>query len=633
MISLVRFGLLLIAFFGVQHVYGQAITVEGSTQTTTTVPTPKRIEAYYDSDQKLLKEVFYVADTIHMLLEGPYTAYYASGSLKEKGQYANNIATGLWEYYYESGTPKMSGQLKDGANWGHWKYYFESGKLSMEGAIYDGKRQEEWIHYYENGSIKRRGKYLDNKKVGIWNYFYESQEGLYGPLKAQAFYENGTGSYKEFYPNSGVKAEGLYEDGKSEGLWTFYHPNGKPQARGQYVDGVRTGKWEYFHEDGYLTASGTFEEGLRQGRWEFFNPNGTLSSEGVMQEDEKEGYWKLYNLSGEFRGEGNFVKGEGEFKEFYESGRLKATGTIRNDKNEGEWLYYYEDGRLEGKAAFSNGKGYYRGFYPDGTLNMEGEVENGQRVGVWKMYKPSGELSGFYKVYYENDAPVYKIVEDTPQQSRDVADLPEYRYRVRTFRNFKPQINEFKALILATNPLAMPFGSLPVSIEYYVQERLGYDLIFTFIRTPFFEQHTTLPPDEEYAQGFSFALRQKFYQKEDKLGMFYYGHELRVSPISHYMNMLQSDGTLGADPLQLDELKLEYSVLFGNRLTRDAARKGLTVDVFLGLGVGYRFINEHFPETEPTYKGYFDRLRDNRLTIPIRIGVNFGYALNRLKRY
>lgn len=631
---LLRTCLLLLFLAGIKPVFGQAGGAAGAPEIPpASAASPKRIEVYYDSDKKLIKEVFWVSDTLKMELEGPYTAYFASGSLKEKGQYAANVAVGFWEYFYESGTPKMKGELKDGANWGHWKYFFENGKLSMEGAIFDGRRQGDWIYYFEGGSIKRRGKYLDNKKVGIWNYFYESQEGSYGPLKAQAFYENGVGTYKEFYPNSGLKAEGLYEDGKSIGAWTYYHANGQPQAKGNYADGLRTGVWEYFHEEGYLAAKGNYDEGQRQGRWEFYNANGSLSSEGEMQEGKKEGYWKLYTQWGDFRGEGNFVKGEGEYKEFHENGRLKTIGTISNDLNQGEWLYYYEDGRLEGRADFIDGRGYYKGYYPNGTLNMEGEVLNGQRIGIWKMYKPDGELSGFYKVFYENEKPVYKIIEDEQKENeREQTGLPEYRFRVRSFRNFKPQINEFKALIVGCNPVATAFGSFPLSLEYYIQERLGYELQFTFIRKPFFDRHQSLQIGKEHARGFSFALRQKFYQQEDKLGMFYYGHELRVSPVSHYVNVLQA-GIISDDPLQLDQLKLEYSVLFGNRLTHDAARKGFTLDVFVGLGVGYVFVNERYESTEPAFSTYFKGLRSEGLSVPVRLGFNIGYALNRLKRF
>lgn len=590
----------------------------------------QKVVVYYDANQKMVKEVYYVRDTISMQLEGPYFAYYSSGQLKEKGSYHQNQATGYWEYFYENGNPKMRGELKEGSNFGHWQYFYENGNLSMEGPIFDGQRQDSWTHYYENGSIKRRGKYLNNKMVGTWNYFYENQQGGYGHLKAQAFYQDGKGVYKEFYPNGGLKAEGLHVDGRSEDEWIYYHPNGKVEAKGPYKNGVRNGKWEYFHQNGNKAAEGYYKNGLRDGNWAFFHENGVLSSEGKLQEGQKDGYWRLYNRWGDFRGEGNFVKGEGEFKEFYESGRIKTEGYIKNDQNQGEWKYYYENGRLEGKAFFKNGRGHYTGFYPDGTINMEGEIEDGQRIGIWKMYKEDGEFSGFYKVYYENHQPVYKIVGQEPEEDRSSADKPEFRFKVRKFRNFKPQINEFKALIVATNPLATFTGSVPVSLEYYIQERLGYDLQLTYLNDPFFIRHRSLGLNRDYLQGFSFALKQKFYQPEDKLGMFYYGHEFRVSPVRHYRHTgISFVGDLGK--ARLDELKLEYSVIFGNRLTQDAGKSGFTVDVFLGLGAGYRFVSKNY-QLQDLPEPIFTEFSKSGLTVPIRFGFNMGYALNRLKR-
>lgn len=594
----------------------------------------KKVIVYYDNAQKLVKEVYYVEDTINMELEGLYQAYYTSGQLKEKGNYHRNEAVGYWQYFYENGNIKMQGELKEGSNFGHWQYFYENGNLSMEGPIFEGMRQDEWTHYYENGNIKRKGRYLNNRKVGIWNYFYESTSGgsdhaRMGPLKAQAFYENGKGTYKEYYQNGGPKAEGVYVDGRSEGEWIFYHPNGSPEAKGMYENGLRTGVWQYFHDNGQKSAEGTYVNGLRQGKWTFYHSNGNLSSEGRMEEDRKDGYWKLFNRWGEFKGEGNFVKGEGEYKEFYENGKLKTTGIIRNDQNEGEWLYYYENGRLEGRAYFEQGKGYYTGYYPDGTKNMEGEITNGQRTGIWKMYKGSGELSGFYKVYYENEKPVYKII-DSGREIREGSDKPEYRFKVKTFRNFKPQVNEFKALILATNPFATLYNGLPVSAEYYIQERLGYELQLIYLRDPFFLDHQGFGSGREYSRGFSFALKQKLYQPEDKLGMFYYGHEMRVSPITHFYN--SSDVSVGdAGAVSMNVVKLEYSVIFGNRLTQDAGKSGITVDIFMGLGAGYRFTRKNYQEEELN-EPVFTQIGHNGISVPVRFGFNFGYAFNRLKK-
>lgn len=593
-----------------------------------------KVIVYYDNAQKLVKEVYYVEDTLSMQLEGLYLSYYTSGQLKEKGNYHQNEAVGYWQYFYENGNAKMQGELKEGSNFGHWQYFYENGKLSMEGPIFDGMRQDEWTHYYENGNIKRKGRYLNNRKVGIWNYFYESSrgddaQGGIGALKAQAFYEDGEGNYKEYYPNGSLKAEGLYVDGRSEGEWVFYHPNRTPEARGLYENGVRTGVWLYFHDNGAKSAEGKYTNGLRDGPWTFYHPNGNLSSEGQMAEGHKDGYWKLFNRWGEFKGEGNFVKGEGEYKEFYENGKLKTIGLIRNDLSEGEWLYYYENGRLEGRAFFEKGKGYYTGYYPDGTKNMEGEINNGQRTGIWKMYKGNGELSGFYKVYYENEKPVFKII-DTRREVREGSDKPEYRFKVKTFRNFKPQVNEFKALILAVNPFATLYNSLPLSAEYYMQERLGYELQLIYLRDPFFLNHQGFGTYREYSRGFSFALKQKLYQPENKLGMFYYGHEMRVSPTTHFYNTPDlSVGEAGA--VSLNTLKVEYSIIFGNRLTQDAGKSGITLDIFMGLGAGYRFTSKNYREEELN-EPVFTQIGHNGISVPIRFGFNFGYAFSRLKK-
>ena len=174
------------------------------------------------------------------------------------------------------------------------------------------------------------------------------------------------------------------------------------------------------------------------------------------------------------------------------------------------------------------------------------------------------------------------------------------------------------------------YGSLPVSVEYYVQERLGYDVQLTYLRDPFLQNHATLGVGKEYYQGFSFALKQKFYQPEDKLGMFYYGHELRVSPLMHFVRTGNPDvGNAGT--LSMDELKLEYSVIFGNRITQDAGSSGLTLDVFLGLGAGYRFVHRNYRQQDLSEPAFTNHNSVSGISVPIRFGFNLGYALNRLK--
>ena len=88
-------------------------------------------------------------------------------------------------------------------------------------------------------------------------------------------------------------------------------------------------------------------------------------------------------------------------------------------------------------------------------------------------------------------------------------------------------INEYKGIIVGTNPLAVFIGQLPVSVEYYIEERLGYEFQATILRDPFFKPASDVKVNKVYDRGFNLSVRQKFYHPEGSFGMFYFGHEVR----------------------------------------------------------------------------------------------------------
>ncbi len=81
----------------------------------------------------------------------------------------------------------------------------------------------------------------------------------------------------------------------------------------------------------------------------------------------------------------------------------------------------------------------------------------------------------------------------------------------------------------------------------------------------------------------------------------------------------------------VDEHKLEYALIVGNRWMRifgdrwvqNSGRAGITIDIFAGIGLGYRITENNFPES---YEKYFKDVKRNKLTIPLRFGVNIGYV-------
>ncbi|MGK7393896.1 MAG: toxin-antitoxin system YwqK family antitoxin [Candidatus Cyclobacteriaceae bacterium M3_2C_046] len=588
------------------------------------------VKIYYDQNNKQIKENYFLKDSASGKLQGPYQSFYSNGNFKSSGQFEANQPTGLWKYYFENGKLKMKGELKNNSNHGFWQYYYENGNLSMEGHIYQGKREGEWINYFENGHIKSEGTYHNDQKEGIWNYYFED-----GLLKAQGFYKQDQGMYKEFYPSGNLKMYGKHIEGLSDSTWVFLYEDGTRKALGDFNQGQRMGSWKYFYPNGNLSAEGNYQKGEKMGKWSYYHENGELSSEGAELAGKKDGYWKFYHHDGSFKGESILNNGDGEYKEFHDNSQLKVNGQIENGLNHGHWVYYYDDGVLEGEADFIKGVGEYTGYYKDGAVKMKGKIENGKSVGVWQLFETDGSLAGYYRPYYEDEKPVYKVIETLESRDHNEnADYmkPEYRFRTRRNKYFTPRINEFQGIIISTNPMAMTLGSLPISVEYYLQERLGHELLYTVVRDPFFNENSQIALGNIYKRGFFVALKQKFYHPDDNLGMFYFGHEIRYTSLDHMANVIKTDTTYRTT-LTMSERRFEYSIIFGDRWIKyfgerwinESNKSGITIDIYGGIGIGYRITDPQY-EPVPEYEEVFKNINNKKVSIPIRFGVTIGYV-------
>jgi antitoxin component YwqK of YwqJK toxin-antitoxin module len=579
------------------------------------------VRTYFDNDSSKLKELV-TLNGADSTLQGTYESYYQNGSFFATGYYENGLPDSLWTYYYETGKIKAQGFFNKGRQQGRWSYFYENGNKKAEGMIESGIRNGFWTNFFENGAAKSEGSYWDGKKSGLWSYFYED-----GSIKAQAYYEDGTGMYKEFYPSGALKVEGKNKNEKSFGEWKYYWETGELQAIGLYEDGLRDGDWDFYHQNGELSAVGTYEKGLRTGLWKYFHENGRLSSEGVLNADEKDGVWTLYYNSGEIQGIGTYENDNGNFREYYQSGTLKAEGTIRNGEKNGNWIYYDENGVKEGEAVFENGDGSYTGFYANGVVKMKGQLRDNKRVGTWSLYDESGALVGTYKPIYEEEEPFFKTEKkDINPESRRPTDIPEYKFKNRSNRFFDSRINEFRAVIVSTNPIGFLRSELPISVEYYMQERLGYEIEYRLIRQPFFRDADI---NEGFRRGNGLALKQKFYSKDGRYGMVYFGHELRFQQIDHSILVLNGTGPFATDQVTLSETAAGYGVVFGWRWMKSAGDAGVTSDLFIGANIGYRSINKNYSDS--SLDENFRDVNQSNLYLPFNIGINIGWAGPRQK--
>jgi antitoxin component YwqK of YwqJK toxin-antitoxin module len=570
-------------------------------------------ETYHDKEEKFLKETYYVTDTITNILEGPYTSYYLNGQMESRGQFVNNETTGSWEFFFETGSLKMRGDVRQNSNDGYWEYFYESGKKLMEGEVIDHQRSGEWIFYFENGQVKERGEYVANKREGLWKFFYEN-----GTLLGQVTYTRNQGRLTEYYDNGQKKAAGPVVGSVKTGEWTFFSEDGYVAAKGFLSQGEKQGAWEYYHSNGTISATGEYTKDAESGEWSYFYPGGALQSKGVFTEGKKEGTWKIYYTNGNLLGEGNYQKGTGPYKEYYPSGALKLEGQMKDGMQDGFWKYYHESGTLEGQCTYEQGRGEYTGFHPGGSIKTKGIIEDGKKKGTWEIYEKNGDLAGYYKPIYDTKPPVIS--------ERVAVDygVGEYRFKGRKKGYFEPRLNEMKGLIVGFNPLMSLLGRVPLAIELYHQERLGHELEIEGIRDPFFKADNEVSLEETYTRGITGALRQKFYNDGGRMGLWYFGHEVRYSNLDHYANVAVTPDV--TEKQEAEEWKIEYSLLLGYRLMADKGGSGLTLDGYIGAGTGYRSFS-----VAEEHEEVFADLPQESVTLRISYGINIGYVF-RLKK-
>ena len=581
------------------------------------------VRTYFDDKKQFLKEEYQIDKKNPSQLNGFYKSYYPNGHMMTEGRYREGVAAGTWQYFYQNGGLRIRGPMVGENQAGHWEYFYENQHKRMEGDIVDGKREGFWVFYYENGSRKGQGEFENGSRKDLWHYYYES-----GELKAQSLYEGETSKYKEYYPSGKLKATGFKKGEISDSLWVYYYESAAKMGEGPYEGGLRSGEWTFYHENGHVSSKGEYVQGKRNGHWQYFYEDESLSSEGLEKEDKKEGYWKLYFEDGGLKGEGFFEAGEGMYSEYYNSGKLKMKGNMEDGVRQGEWLYYYEDGALEGKAVFLDDQGTFEGYYETGEVKMTGNVEGNKRVGTWTLFKEDGAIAGYYRTVYGGEAFEFEGLpfQDTAGPADTVNyQKPDYKFRVNESKYFKSRLNEFKGIIIGGNPVAIAVGSLPFSVEYYVQERLGHELQLTLIRDPFFTKEGNMPRYSLYQRGFSAAFRQKFYQKDQELGMVYFAHELRFTQLDYRTRVPENAPIVpNASVLEEKSQAYEYSILIGDRITKDAGATGITLDVFIGVGIGYRHYNAIDYPNE-TIKKAFDEAPKSKISVPIRAGLTIGY--------
>ncbi|MCX7637900.1 MAG: hypothetical protein N2044_08660 [Cyclobacteriaceae bacterium] len=567
-------------------------------------------KTWHDAGKQFIKEIYQVKDTLRNIRHGRYTSYYINGNIESQGYFQNNQSTGIWEFFYESGNLKMRGALQNNTNAGHWEFFYENGKKSMEGVMNGRLREGKWNYYYEDGPLKETGSYVAGKRQGIWKSYYED-----GTLKSDGEYTDDYGVITEYYHSGKVSGNGPKIGSRKVGRWRYFNEaDGTLSSEGEYAEGRKNGEWVSYYPSGKVSVRGNYEQGEPSGTWNYYHENGQISSSGAFVQGRRDGYWISFSPDGKKTCEISLVNGMGVYQEFYPSGKLKVSGKLADDQREGEWIFYREDGSREGVCQYEKDKGRYTGFYPNGALQIRGEMEGEKKVGSWEIYDPYGKLTGYYKPYYDEP----RLMDEIVRLSRNTTY--NAKNARRGFGYFTERTNEFKGIILGGNPMFVFAGRLPMSVEFYNQERLGHEFEFTGIRDPFFVADQNIANDKLFRRGYSMAVRQKFYNPV-KAGMWYFAHELRFTNLGHFINEeIAPDNVV---TFSASEQRIQYGVLTGYRIMQRNNRKGFTMDLFIGLNAGFRNF-----DASPVSRPYFNSVNQKPLAVTLQGGFHIGHVFS-----
>ena len=79
------------------------------------------------------------------------------------------------------------------------------------------------------------------------------------------------------------------------------------------------------------------------------------------------------------------------------------------------------------------------------------------------------------------------------------------------------------------------------------------------------------------------------------------------------------------EKISAQETTFQLSLTVGNRVVKSFKQSDFTLEVYTGLGVGYRDFDKKYDESISYYQSLFRQEKQGSIFIPFRIGFSIGY--------
>ncbi len=354
--------------------------------------------------------------------EGTWTSYFPNGMIKSVGARKDFLLHGLWVFSDSTGIKLRTVEYEANQKSGWERTYFLNGQVKEEIQFKENKRSG-WTHQYDESGQKRKsipyrvdledGKgrefSADGRVISLLDYKKGYLRGIEKINRNDSRGEK-TGVWMEWSDSGVLLEQGVWKDGKRNGLFRFYDQWGQLDRVEKYLDGVVVSDAEETveidvrttrHKNGVIASRATYESEKRVGVFSEYDEEGMIISGALYEagvkigdgitnaQGQRIGFWRQFYSSGELKSEGAFSNGkrEGQWKFYAISGELVQEGRYTNGLYNGNWTWYYLDGSIHRDESYRNGKasGLFREWNSSGELIVEGTYDFGLKQGPWMM--------------------------------------------------------------------------------------------------------------------------------------------------------------------------------------------------------------------------------------------------------
>jgi antitoxin component YwqK of YwqJK toxin-antitoxin module len=241
-----------------------------------------------------------------VLNQAPFKGFKAP--FKSEATFANNQMEGQWLISDSAGRQCMLVTLHNGVRSGPVTFWLPNGNVYRQmtyehgvpvgelleadaktgatkavATFVEGRRLLTKTTNHPGGKQRRSEEQLldpptkETKRDDYWSLTLAEYQSEGAPLRH--------GPQKMWHSNGKLEQEGVYDEGKREGSFTYYHPNGAVAARGAFADDRPVGYWEWSHANGQRASAGQYFAGKAVGEWRWWKDDGSLLKEKSYEGD------------------------------------------------------------------------------------------------------------------------------------------------------------------------------------------------------------------------------------------------------------------------------------------------------------------------------------------------------------